>query len=116
MPSSKIPVKIWGCRGSIPTPLYASQVRDKIERALKLASGKAFETDDDIRSFVDLLPFEVSGTYGGNTSCVELATDTPDEYLILDAGSGLKCFSEEFMRREQAQAPSTFHFVMSHLH
>ena len=116
MASSTIPVKIWGCRGSIPTPLNATQVREKIERALKLASGKTFRSDSDIRGFVDNLPFEVSGTYGGNTSCVELATDTPNEYLILDAGSGLKSFSEEYMRRKNAAQPSTFHLVMSHLH
>ncbi|MEM7672864.1 MAG: MBL fold metallo-hydrolase [Verrucomicrobiota bacterium] len=116
MSSSEIWAKIWGCRGSIPTPLYASQVRDKIERALWLARGRDLSSDLAISRFIESLPFEVSGTYGGNTSCVELSTEGTDEYLLLDAGSGLKSFSEEFMKRPESRNPATFHFVMSHLH
>ncbi|MGB0371891.1 MAG: MBL fold metallo-hydrolase [Opitutales bacterium] len=116
MSAPQIWAKIWGCRGSIPTPLYASQVRGKIQRALRLAKDVDLETDADIDAFIDNLPFEVSGTYGGNTSCVELATESDSEHLLLDAGSGLKSFSEEYMRRDASKTPATFHFVMSHLH
>lgn len=116
MASTEIPVKIWGCRGSIPSPLYASQVRDKVEKALELASGRSFKDRAELKAFVDALPFEVSGTYGGNTSCVELGTGIADEYLILDAGSGLKDFAEQYAQRHPSGRPATFHILMSHLH
>ena len=111
-----IPVKIWGCRGSIPTPLRAAAVQQKIIRALELARGVELKSREEIERFVGELPFEVAGTYGGNTSCIELATDCPTERLILDAGSGLKSFSEAFMMSDAAKSPCVFHIVMSHPH
>ena len=38
------------------------------------ASGRTFESDDEIERYVDSLPFDVAGTFGGHTSCVEIET------------------------------------------
>ena len=109
-------VKIWGCRGSIPTPLSSASVRSKVKRALAAAEGRVFGSSEAIDAFMDELPFDVCHTYGGNTSCVEVQLGSPDDYLICDAGSGLRSFSEEFMKSGRAQKPATFHILMSHFH
>jgi hypothetical protein len=51
----------------------ARQVRAKIRDALFAARGQTLETGAAIDAFLDSrLPFSVRGTFGGNTSCVEI--------------------------------------------
>ena len=106
----------WGTCGSLPAPTLAESVRHKIVNALKLAEGRTFNSEEEIEQFVDEeLPFAVSGTYGGNTSCVQICAGGDDIYL-LDAGSGLKEFSDQYMRRDEVNVPRHFHIFMTHLH
>src|ERR1700687_1066932 len=87
-----IPVRFWGTRGSLPAPLGASAVRAKIRDALFAARNRRLTTAEAIDDFIDRdLPFAVKGTYGGNTSCVEIVTGG-DEHLLCDLGSGLREF------------------------
>ena len=55
-------LKIWGCRGSVPTP------------------------------------GPTTVTYGGNTSCVEVALDDHSA-LILDAGTGIRALGADLVKR-----------------
>src|SRR5438105_3454451 len=69
-----------GTRGSIPVGLTAADIRDKLARALVAASGRRFESYGEAYAFADeTLPFAVSHTYGGHTSCVELDMGASDE-------------------------------------
>jgi phosphoribosyl 1,2-cyclic phosphodiesterase len=68
-------VRIWGCRGSLPTPGPGT-----------------------VRA-------------GGNTSCVEVRTES-GELLILDAGTGLRPLGLELA----GEGLSTIHILLSHLH
>lgn len=64
-------VKFWGTRGSLPAPLGASAVRDKVKAAIQAALDAKLKPGQDIEQFIeDKLPFSVSSSYGGNTSCV----------------------------------------------
>lgn len=96
-------VRFWGTRGSLPAALSAAAVEDKLRRATAAlaANGGDF----------DALPFHLRGTYGGNTSCVEIARDGA-EHLLLDAGSGLRDFS----RHIDPRRPATYHVLLSHTH
>ncbi len=68
-------VRFWGTRGSLPAPLRERSVRGKIRDALLAARGRRLETPEEIDAFIDhALPFSVRGTFGGNTSCVEIAS------------------------------------------
>ncbi|MFA5180935.1 MAG: MBL fold metallo-hydrolase [Syntrophales bacterium] len=103
-------VHFWGTRGSLPSPLNAEKVRQKIIKALKAAQGKTFENDSALERFVDLeLPFAVRGTYGGNSSCVEIRGG--DEYILCDAGTGLRDFGQA-----AANTRGVFNIFLSHLH
>ena len=63
-------VRFWGTRGSLPVALTAAAVRRKLVEVLHGAEGRTFASPEDAEAYVDSLPFEVGGTFGGNTSCV----------------------------------------------
>jgi phosphoribosyl 1,2-cyclic phosphodiesterase len=109
-------VRFWGTRGSLPTPLDAEAVRRKIVAAVMAAGGRRFETEADATRFLDAdLDFAQRGTYGGESSCVEIETGA-DEYVICDMGSGLRRFGTDSIRRTASGHSKTYNFFMSHLH
>lgn len=109
-------VRFWGTRGSLPTPLDANEVQRKITAAVMAAAGRVFESEEDAAHFVDNdLSFAQRGTYGGESSCVEIDAGS-GEYLICDMGSGLRRFGLDSLRRAASGRPKTYNFFMSHLH
>ncbi len=108
-------VRFWGTRGSIPVGLTAADIRDKLAGALLAAAGRKFESFAEAYSFAQQdLPFSLSSTFGGHTSCVEL--DTGDnEYYVCDMGSGARAFGAHVLAR-QGGRPATVHVFMSHVH
>jgi phosphoribosyl 1,2-cyclic phosphodiesterase len=90
-------------------------VRQKVVTALRGASGHTFASDAEIERHVDGLAFAVAGTYGGNTSCVEIETGGPD-YVICDLGSGLRPFGQAALARHGPASPQTYHIFVSHVH
>jgi len=111
-------VYFWGTRGSLPAPCNAATVREKVRSALAASRGVDLQTDEKLDSFIDsALPFATRGTYGGNTPCVEIRGG--EEYLICDAGSGLRDLGTYLMTPEILRRPSPpriFNIFMSHLH
>jgi phosphoribosyl 1,2-cyclic phosphodiesterase len=112
--------RIWGARGSLPVALNHKQVRAKIVKALEGAVGRNLDTPDKISAYVDKdLPFDVSGTYGGNSSCVEVEVWDPAttrEHVILDMGSGVRALGGAKLAKYGPGNPQTYHVFMSHLH
>jgi phosphoribosyl 1,2-cyclic phosphodiesterase len=97
-------VRFWGTRGSLPTPLSAAAVAGKVAAAAaRLAEGFT----------LDSLPFHLRGTYGGNTSCLQV--DGRQGRLLLDAGTGLRDYGH-WLARQGADAPRDHHILLSHTH
>lgn len=109
-------VRFWGTRGSIPIALSAGQTRAKVVAALTAAVEHGLSRGDNVEEFVDThLPFEIRGTYGGNSSCVQLESDGAD-HVFLDFGSGARPLGAHYLRQFPPGAPQTYHVFMSHLH
>ena len=109
-------VKFWGTRGSLPSPLNERAIRTKIREALAIAAGRRFDGPREIDAFIDqVLPFSARGTFGGNSSCVELVTGG-DDYFLCDLGSGLREFSSFIMAGCKSTASRRFNIFVSHLH
>jgi anti-anti-sigma factor len=115
-PAGPLRLRFWGTRGSLPAPLRERAVRAKIRDALLAARGHALETEQAIDAFIDSrLPFSVRGTFGGNTSCVEIITGG-DEYVICDLGTGVREFGNHVLREYGPGRKHCFNVFLSHLH
>jgi phosphoribosyl 1,2-cyclic phosphodiesterase len=108
-------VRFWGTRGSLPVALTAAGVRLKLLAALRAARERPLATEADLEQLLDGLPFAVTGTYGGHSSCVQLDTGGSDHF-VCDMGSGLRPFGQAAMAQRVGGAAQTFHIFMSHLH
>lgn len=105
----------WGTRGSLPVALTAPEVRAKVVRALTAAAGQALSTPEQVNAFVDGLGFDVAGTFGGHSACIQIECPAPDEFLLCDLGSGARPFAQA-MLRQRAGKPATYHVLVSHMH
>jgi phosphoribosyl 1,2-cyclic phosphodiesterase len=109
-------VRFWGTRGSLPAPLNYRAVRAKIREALLAGRGRSLDGAEAIEVFIDrTLPFSVSGTFGGNTSCVEIVTGG-DEYVLCDMGTGVREFGNRILAKHGPARKNRFNVFMSHLH
>ena len=108
-------IKFWGTRGSIPVSLTAPDVRAKLLVALRGARGRSFDAPGEMEAYVDSLGFDVAGTFGGHSSCVQIETGGP-EHFILDLGTGVRPLGQSMMERFGPAVPQTYHVFMSHLH
>ncbi|HET7262928.1 MAG TPA: MBL fold metallo-hydrolase [Casimicrobiaceae bacterium] len=95
--------------------LTTYDVRAKLAAALRATAGRTFDSDASLDAYLDTLPFEVAGTFGGHTACVELETGDAD-YVICDLGSGLRPFGQAAIARHGPASPRTYHLFVSHLH
>ncbi|MBP6290931.1 MAG: MBL fold metallo-hydrolase, partial [Spirochaetes bacterium] len=108
-------VKFWGVRGSIPTPLNSDVIRDKIKQALQLASPKDISNEESIDTFLDTLPISIVGTYGGNTTTLEVRTST-DDLIIVDCGTGIKQLGHELLKTEFGNGKGFATILLTHTH
>jgi phosphoribosyl 1,2-cyclic phosphodiesterase len=109
-------VHFWGTRGSLPTPLGEAAVRAKIREALLAAQARGLLAADAIDAFIDgELPFSVRGTFGGNTSCVQIATGG-DEYVLCDLGSGVREFGNRLLAQHGPGRKVCYNVFLSHVH
>ena len=111
---AKFNVKFYGVRGSIPSPLGNEELEEKLIRAFQAADPENLANDDSIKSFVQSLPHEVRGTYGGNSSCVSMQIG--DEWLIFDAGSGIRMLGQDLMATEFGRGEGKANLFFSHTH
>jgi phosphoribosyl 1,2-cyclic phosphodiesterase len=107
-------VRFWGTRGSIPAALTAPALREKVISALVASSGRDVSTPEKARAFADTLPFAMTSTFGGNSSCVELKSEGAGR-VILDLGSGARAAAGDALRELKGK-PGAFHVFQSHLH
>ncbi|MBA4396487.1 MAG: MBL fold hydrolase [Syntrophus sp. (in: bacteria)] len=111
-------VHFWGSRGSLPSAMDTRMIRVKIFKAIKAARSHRLDTDEAIEAFIrEQLPFAVGSTYGCSTPCIELKQQA--DYVLCDAGTGLRNFGSAFMKSRQTQPqapPAVFHIFISHPH
>jgi phosphoribosyl 1,2-cyclic phosphodiesterase len=108
-------IKLWGVRGSIPTPHTHLSIRDKIKTALTLASPKDIASGEAIDRFIDSLPFSHRGTYGGNTTCLEVRTKNND-LIIIDGGTGLKNLGASILKEDFGRGKGVATMLFTHTH
>lgn len=108
-------VKLWGVRGSYPTPLNSAAIEEKIVKALTYATPGDISSEESARSYVSALPMSIRGTYGGNTTSIEIRTAS-DELLIVDCGSGIIGLGREMMAAEFGKGKGAASIFLTHTH
>ena len=106
-------IRLWGVRGSLATPMSTAQLRDKTRALLAEATPADLANGAAIDAYLDRSAH--SWTYGGNTSCVEVAF--PEATFILDAGTGLRNLGLQLGGDGRlAKADHDLHFFFTHFH
>ncbi len=108
-------VKFWGVRGSHPAAIEHKSIQDKLKKALALASPVDILSPEKIDNFVETLPFSLKGTFGGNTTCVELRTPD-DDLVIIDAGTGLAKMGQYLMKEDRYRSDPEMNLFFTHTH
>lgn len=103
---------IWGSCGSLPAPLASAAIRSKLEDALWAARDHKFQSRNEIEIYLNEMPRSFSGTYKGNTSCVQIVTES-DAVILCDAGSGIRDYAQSI---HPDAGPRDYHIFISHLH
>ncbi len=107
-------LKFWGVRGSVPSPVSSVEIEDKLVAALAGAQNVDLGDVDAIQAYVRTLPPLVRGTVGGNTPCISVQVG--DEWIIFDAGSGIRELGIALLETEFARGQGVAHLFMSHTH
>src|SRR5262245_27071404 len=108
-------IKIWGARGSIPSPLKPLDIEEKICKAIGQMPKELDPTDPAaVQAFVAHLPPLVRGTVGGNTACIEIQAS--GETFIIDAGSGLRELGLHLRQGPCGQGQGVLHLFFGHAH
>ncbi len=108
-------IKLWGVRGSYPTPLKNEAIENKIYKALSLARPGDISSEEAVRKYIARLPYSTKHTYGGNTTCIEVRTSS-GEIIIIDCGSGVAKLGRELMSEGFGQGKGTANIFITHTH
>lgn len=107
-------VYFWGTRGSLPASITAETIHSKLTYALREALRHNLSNDADIANFLDnTLGFSAGGSYGNNTSCVELKGG--EEFMVCDAGTGIRDLGNT-IPDVALKGKAVFNIFMSHFH
>jgi len=105
-------VKLWGVRGSLPSPIdprdYRSRILTTIEKTKDLSRR---DTGLSAEAIFDQLPLNIREVIGGETTCVELRDGS--EQLIFDMGTGARRLGYDMMARGMS---GELHILMTHTH
>jgi len=103
-----------GVRGSIGTPLSTEQIEEKLAMALERAQPEDLKDASSRQAFIETLPIEIRGCFGGNTSCVQI--EVGGEQLIFDAGTGIRALGQDLMTGEFGKGRGQGHIFFTHTH
>ncbi len=108
-------VKLWGVRGSLPSPMNNNEYEERIARILNLAIESKISSPEEIEPFMGTLPHEIRYLCGGDTTCVSVKSKSGKIY-ILDAGSGIRRAGEELMKGDCAKGKGEVNILLTHNH
>ena len=105
-------IKLWGVRGSIPSPINSVEYRQRLVAALEFARASWKESPDrPAANILEDLPPDIATLVGGETTCIEVRAG--DDFLILDMGTGARRLGYEIMARG---VPEDLHILLTHTH
>ncbi len=108
-------IRFWGVQGSIPNPLSSTLLQEKIKEVLRRTRGRALAHEDELQQFIDELPFPLTHTTGGNTTCFEIFS-TSGSRVIVDMGTGARKLGQGMMQGPAGEGKAELHVLLTHCH
>lgn len=109
-------IKLWGTRGSLPSPHAPSSFEKRLTQVVKDALTKGVSHPADVEAFIQSLPRAAAGGYGGNTPCVGITSNSGKTHMIIDGGSGIRLHSYELMQGPCGRGKGEVHIFFTHFH
>lgn len=108
-------VKLWGVRGSLPTPIMPEKEEIKLRNMLNQfvdyqSKGGSLNVDE----FLSTIPRHKIQGFGGNTACVQVSSEK--QTLIIDGGSGIRRLGEILACGPCGAGQGEVHILMTHFH
>lgn len=107
-------IKFWGVRGSLPSSPSPQQWVHDIEGIFQGFFKAGNSKSEQIKDYLKSLPIYDVGGYGTATTSVQVRSR--DAEIIIDAGSGIRHFSELAMLGPAKNGQAEFHIFMTHFH
>ncbi len=112
--STLLRVKIWGARGSFPTPLQPLVLQNHIRSLMSDFVSIGGRGESEIDDFLIHQPRYRWGGYGGNTPCIEVSSNR--QQFIIDGGSGIRPLGYELMKGPCSKGTGEVHIFFTHFH
>jgi len=106
-------IKIWGARGSLPSPHTPQHLENRIREVLEQFEGRG-ALRESAGNFLSSLGREKLGGFGGNTSCIEVTAGS--DRLIIDAGSGIRMLGYELLKGPCGKGQGEVDLLFTHFH
>lgn len=106
-------VKVWGTRGSLPSPRSPEQIISKVKSFVKKSLDQNISADK-VDDFLANFPLEEVGGFGGNTACVQVSHKS--DSFIIDAGSGIRRLGEQLLGGPCGLGRGEAHIFFTHFH
>ncbi|MBW4578365.1 MAG: MBL fold metallo-hydrolase [Tildeniella nuda ZEHNDER 1965/U140] len=107
-------VKLWGTRGSLPTPQAPEQIEARIKGLFQGFFAAGHQQASEVDDYLAKLPADRFGGYGGETLCVEVSTS--QQRLIIDGGSGMRSLGYELAKGASGHGQGELHILFTHFH
>ncbi len=108
-------IKLWGVRGSLPSPINNEEYTSKLRRILSIAAEKRINDSTDINSIIESLPDELKYIFGGDTTCATVKSDSGKIYII-DCGTGIRRLGNDLMEGDCAKGKGVLNIMITHNH
>lgn len=111
-------VKFWGTRGSLPSTFTMEHLQNYLKQGIAYALDPETGIKDgqSIDEYVQNMPENLKYTCGVNTSCITIESGIENEYVICDAGTGLRDLGVNYAKTGVLAKPAIYHMFLTHLH
>lgn len=107
-------IKYWGVRGSIPSANSPSENIYELQKHMLAFFKAGYSKAEHIEEFIESMSIPRLGGFGSATTCVQAYTENAS--LLIDAGSGLRRYSDFLNKNKQNSIPKVFHIYLTHFH
>ncbi len=105
-------IRLWGVRGSLPTPMDSGEYRNRVLRVLEAAKQEWQSSPEaDSQEVFGHLPPDLQKIIGGESTCVEVTEG--EHRLVIDMGTGARKLG---YRLAMQKFSGDLHILMTHTH